>query len=226
MNIAILSKIKVISDHPIEHIKEFKAAVRLQRLEGLYEVAYYLSINDPLEFYNLSLWFNLEGLSNYQQEKEKLVYSQLTDQIKLEERTVFKLLWDYRKMEIKPGMSVLRLARFPKDYPYEWLEESETVIKEQAHQSPGFLGAWMGYNQERTNSDGNLIRLLRGDWASKEAFLNYANSPAMRAITERSRAVGVAGWLASADLQDIVQPSLSEQDTPHVGLTSLTNQSF
>lgn len=218
MNFAVLSKIKSISGYPLEHIKELKLAALRQRVKGFYEVAYYLAPGNPYEFYTLSTWYNLEAIPDFKQEKAKPIYSQVTGKIKLEQISIFRLAWEYRRMEIRPGMSVLRLAKFPKDYPVEWLAESDATIKEEAHRSPGFIGAWMGYNQEKTQSDGNLVRLLRGDWESKEAFLNYANSPAMQSLTARSKDAGVIGELASSNLQDIVRSPLIEQEISYLGI--------
>jgi hypothetical protein len=201
MNAATLSRIKVTSARPTEMIEEMKNINRLVRFPGLYETAYYLAENDPQEFYTMRLWQNVKSIQTNDNIKRAYPqFQKIQPNCELQAQQVFRLAWEYRKVEVLPAVSTLRLTLFPKDFPQELIRESECITRQLLRKASGVLGVWVGYSLESVP----LVRLHRIDWASYQDRNQFFYSEDFQAIYNKLLAKGVISIPASFRLQGLV----------------------
>ena len=162
-----------------------------------YEVAIYLSNADPKLLFGMGLWFTLDRL---EQIGEHTTALRERHHLELVEFNIFKLIREYRRMNLKIEASHLRLYTFahPVDLERE-LKPMTQPTSDQVRQLAGFVGGWAGVCLEKPN------RLVtRSDWASHEALQAFLLNEEKRGLREwyGSRAILVEE--ASFHLQRLI----------------------
>jgi hypothetical protein len=209
MNFAILSKFNNNSSRRTLTIKELATIVRRKTTPGLNETTYYLSTTNPDIFYALQLMYDLEAISSKQQVQEELVYYKRKLAAQLEECLIFKLHWEYRRLNLVPTLSTLRVLSFPSEYSQEQISEGIEGLKQYFRQFIGLTGIWVGYNYNSTPArleDDKLLCLIRTDWLNQKTYLDFTNATDVQDTIQRSMAYTTEISFATGQMINIYQP--------------------
>jgi len=112
MNYALLTKYHHRADNqhlPYTYRELVSLLISLKTTE-CYEVAIYLSNADPQLFFGMGLWFTLERLAQIGEHTTAL---REQHHIELLEFNIFKLIHEYRRVNLRIEASHLRLYNFP-----------------------------------------------------------------------------------------------------------------
>jgi hypothetical protein len=197
-------------------IKELAPVVRRRKTPGLNETTYYLSATDLNIFYALQLRYALDTSACNEKEQKELVYSKLEVPAQLEELFVFKLHWDYRRLDLTPTLSALRVFSFPLKYSQERISEAIRVLRQHYCQFTGLGGIWIGYSynpKPTIGKDEKLRCLIRTDWLNQQAYFEFTNSAAMQDIIQRSTIYSTEFSYAVGQMIDIYRPDTLVEST-------------
>lgn len=209
MNAATLSRIRVKIGTPSEIIEEMKGVNYRLRLPDLYDTAYYLAENDPQEFYTMRLWGNLREIPDVDTIRQAYPqFAKIRSKAQLQEQQIYKLTWEYRRIEANPVVSTLRLVFFPKDFPQDLLKESADRVRQLMLNDPRVLGSWVGYSLEAES----LVRLHRIDWVNQLDPINFFYSAPFQAIYTRLISEGATSINATMTLRGIIKSELLDKD--------------
>ena len=200
MNIAVLTKLRVISGSPVQTIKELKQAIYRARIPGHYETAFYLSEIDPTEFYTFSLFLDPFQIPKLEELTAIILFDEPVRRLELVEYYAFQLMWEYRRVSAAPLASTIRLAIYPVGFPSEKIGTFTSYIRPHVRDIPGLLGVWVGQGSKHEN----IVRIARLDWSSPEEMYNTINSPVVERLQHETMSAGMMLEYSSYRLQDIL----------------------
>jgi heme-degrading monooxygenase HmoA len=207
MNITTVNRLRITSGYLDEIIEEARHLVHSTHFQGFTETAFYRPKTDLQEFYTLSVWKNLQSLPNPQESKSSPGFKSLFNKVELVEGYVFQLRWEYRLVDKIPQASCIFLVTFPDKFPKEQLETDLIFYRQQIHQAPGLLGAWVGF-QIKTEKCSYLIR---SDWSTTRYGQNFYALPQMQELVNRLQASGVTAKYAAFNRQTVFTPDPPEK---------------
>lgn len=203
MNLALLVRVKAFSGNlSDELVSQVRIPVRKAKFFSQVEIAFYLSSNDPNEYYILAFCYLMQDLREAQSLIEASLNRFLPGRGQLVEELLFQLNWEYRLVHLFPAASHLRLLTIPEDYPFLRQQEFINGARHHIREWPGSIGAWFG----RCISGRPLI-LSRADWSSPAAQLEYVGAQVLRQarLRRRGNGEGVEVEYASFELQSLIK---------------------
>jgi hypothetical protein len=206
MNYALLAKYRHTSDSQ-DLDKTYHELVSLMislKTTECYEIAVYLSNVDPNVLFGMGLWFTLDQLAQIGEHTAAL---RERHHIELVEFNIFKLIRQYRRMDLKIEASHLRLYTFPQTID---LERELTLMtrptSDQVRNLDGFVGGWAGVCLEKPS-----FLVTRSDWASPEALRAFLLNEDKRGLREWYRSHATLVEDASFHLQKLITLPLRSQ---------------
>lgn len=201
MNFAILRKIRALPGiAPEKLINEIKSYITQARLPGMAEFAFYLSADDPQEFYAASFWWSLPQLQEGKEIAYRILLVRLVGKGNFLESYIFQLVWDFRRLPVVGQASVLRLLTMPENYPTEWTQNSIVATRRAVRSRTDIQAAWLGQA-----IDNHKYLLYRTDWSNLQAQQEYFTSIYIQNTIANYKANGVILNYASFDLRGIIK---------------------
>lgn len=201
------SKIHVTSGTSQDYIAQVNSVLRRNKIPGLTEIAFYSSMHNSQDVYGITLWSRFE---DYQQSRPALI-DQISHNIKigriLQEHHVFKLIWERQVLTNPIGASSLNQLVFPADYSQERLDNFVQQVRHLRQELDDVRGVWVG----RSLHDNHRL-LIRTDWGSEQAQIEFLNSSLYKKIERIYEARGIFSEYGSTRLQLLMQPGQKEND--------------
>jgi quinol monooxygenase YgiN len=192
MNITTVNRSRITSGSLDEIIEEARQLIYSTHRQGFTETAFYRPKTNSQEFYTLAVWQNLQNLPNPQNAKNSPGFKSLFSKVELEEWSIFQLRWEYRLIDKIPEASCIYQVTFPDKFTKEQLETELVFYRQQIHQAPGLLGAWVGFQLETEKR----VCLVRSDWITARHKQKFYNSPQIQELVDRLQASGVTAKYA------------------------------